>query len=43
MWQHESWGLPQPPDIVTFSKRMMTGGLYFTEQMMPKEVRSFKG
>lgn len=26
MWMHESWDLPTPPDAVTFSKKMMTGG-----------------
>jgi len=39
MWYHESWDLPQPPHIVTFSKKMMTGGFYFTEELMQKEVR----
>ncbi len=30
MWAHESWNLPTPPDAVTFSKKMMTGGyVYF--------------
>ncbi|ESN94961.1 hypothetical protein HELRODRAFT_114909 [Helobdella robusta] len=37
MWHHETWGLPCPPDVVSFSKKMLTGGLYFTEEMMPLE------
>ncbi|CAH3136656.1 unnamed protein product [Porites lobata] len=27
-WAHEHWGLDDPPDIVTFSKKMMIGGFY---------------
>ena len=38
MWRHESWRLPRPPDVMTFSKKMMTGGFYFTDQLMHKEV-----
>lgn len=26
---HERWGLPEPPDYVTFAKRMLVGGYYF--------------
>lgn len=26
MWMHETWNLPSPPEAVTFSKKMMTGG-----------------
>lgn len=26
---HESWGLPEPPDYVTFAKKLMSGGFYF--------------
>jgi len=40
MWYHETWDLPQPPHVVTFSKKMMTGGFYFTEEMMHKEART---
>lgn len=28
-WAHEHWDLPEPPDIVTFSKKMQTSGYYF--------------
>jgi len=38
MWYHETWDLPQPPDVMTFSKKMMTGGFFFTEELMHKEA-----
>ncbi|KAL4705147.1 hypothetical protein ACJJTC_018718 [Scirpophaga incertulas] len=28
MWCHEHFNLPSPPEIVTFSKKMLTGGFY---------------
>lgn len=28
MWCHEHFDLETPPDIVTFSKKMITGGFY---------------
>ena len=28
-WAHEHWDLPQPPDMVTFSKKAQTAGYYF--------------
>lgn len=37
-WHHETWNLPSPPDIVTFSKKMLTGGFYFSDELMPTEV-----
>lgn len=27
-WAHEHWGLDEPPDVVTFSKKMLIGGFY---------------
>lgn len=27
-WAHEHWGLDDPPDIVTFAKKMLIGGFY---------------
>ena len=39
MWQHEQWNLPEPADIVTFSKKALTGGMYMTDEMRPTEVR----
>ena len=40
MWYHETWNLPYPADIVCFSKKMMTGGFYFTDDLLPMEVRA---
>jgi len=37
MWTHESWNLPTPPDAVTFSKKMVTGGFYYADHLRPKE------
>ncbi|KAI8634846.1 aminotransferase class-III-domain-containing protein [Xylariaceae sp. FL1651] len=28
-WAHEHWDLPNPPDMVTFSKKAQTAGYYF--------------
>ena len=28
-WAHEHWGLTEPPDMVTFSKKAQTAGYYF--------------
>lgn len=35
MWAHEQWNLPTPPDMVTFSKKMMTGGFYYADHLRP--------
>jgi 4-aminobutyrate aminotransferase / (S)-3-amino-2-methylpropionate transaminase len=37
-WAHEAWGLDEPPDIVTFSKKMQLGGYYATEAFSPAET-----
>jgi 4-aminobutyrate aminotransferase/(S)-3-amino-2-methylpropionate transaminase len=36
-WAHEAWGLSEPPDIVTFSKKMQLGGYYCREELAPVE------
>jgi 4-aminobutyrate aminotransferase/(S)-3-amino-2-methylpropionate transaminase len=36
-WAHEAWDLPEPPDAVTFSKKMQLGGCYFRDELMPAE------
>ena len=36
-WAHEAWGLTEPPDIVTFSKKMQLGGYYSTEEFAAVE------
>ena len=35
---HEAWGLPTPPDIVVFGKKLQLGGLYINKGIQPKEV-----
>lgn len=41
-WAHEAWGLADPPDIVTFSKKMQLGGYYSTEEYaVPEAYRIF--
>ncbi|XP_070545655.1 4-aminobutyrate aminotransferase, mitochondrial-like [Ptychodera flava] len=30
-WAHEQWNLPSPADLVCFSKKMLTGGLYYND------------
>ena len=37
-WAHEYWNLENPPDIVTFAKKMSTGGFYFTNDLKWKHV-----
>jgi len=36
-WAHEYWDLPEPPDMVTFAKKMLTGGFYFKKEFMPAQ------
>ncbi|PIK38213.1 putative 4-aminobutyrate aminotransferase, mitochondrial [Apostichopus japonicus] len=35
-WAHEAWDLPEPPDFVTFSKKLISGGYFFKEEYGPK-------
>jgi 4-aminobutyrate aminotransferase/(S)-3-amino-2-methylpropionate transaminase len=37
-WAHEHFNLPESPDIVAFSKKMLTGGFYYKDDLRPKEV-----
>ncbi|PIO63642.1 putative 4-aminobutyrate transaminase [Teladorsagia circumcincta] len=37
MWAHSHWNLDSPPDIVTFSKKLITGGYYYKENLRIKE------
>ncbi|EPQ11868.1 4-aminobutyrate aminotransferase, mitochondrial [Myotis brandtii] len=34
-WAHEHWGLDDPADVMTFSKKMMTGGFFHREELRP--------
>jgi 4-aminobutyrate aminotransferase / (S)-3-amino-2-methylpropionate transaminase len=36
-WAHEAWELPEPPDAVTFSKKMQLGGFYHRDDLLPAE------
>jgi 4-aminobutyrate aminotransferase/(S)-3-amino-2-methylpropionate transaminase len=38
LWAHEAFALPEPPDIVTFSKKMQLGGFYLREDFLPQET-----
>ena len=38
MWCHEWFDLPEAPDIVTFSKKMLTGGLYHKPELRPRQA-----
>ena len=37
-WAHEHWKLDTPPEIVTFAKKMSTGGLYYSDDMRWNDV-----
>ncbi|HSO31751.1 MAG TPA: aminotransferase class III-fold pyridoxal phosphate-dependent enzyme [Labilithrix sp.] len=37
-WAHEAWGLDEPPDLVTFSKKMQLGGYFSTEEYAAPEA-----
>src|SRR5262249_42801020 len=36
-WAHEAWELGEPPDLVTFSKKMQLGGYFCREEFAPPE------
>lgn len=37
-WAHEHWGTDDPSDIVSFSKKMLTGGYYHKDELQPDKV-----
>jgi len=37
MWCHEHFGLPEAPDVVTFSKKMLTGGFFTKPEFRPPQ------
>ncbi len=37
-WAHEHFNLPEPPDVVTFSKKFQTGGYFAKAEFQPKQV-----
>nr|XP_039263203.1 4-aminobutyrate aminotransferase, mitochondrial-like [Styela clava] len=36
-WAHDYWNLDKSPDIVTFAKKMITGGFFFSDEIKWKE------
>jgi len=36
-WAHEHWDLPTPPDILTFSKKMLSGGYFCKKDFLPEQ------
>lgn len=36
-WAHEAWGLSEPPDLVTFSKKLQLGGYFCRDELVPAE------
>jgi 4-aminobutyrate aminotransferase/(S)-3-amino-2-methylpropionate transaminase len=42
LWAHSAWGLSEPPDLVTFSKKMQLGGYYARPELVaPEPYRIF--
>ena len=37
-WYHETWNLPEPPDLMSFSKKMQIGGYYCREAFHPADA-----
>ncbi|MCC6899990.1 MAG: aminotransferase class III-fold pyridoxal phosphate-dependent enzyme [Polyangiaceae bacterium] len=37
-WAHEQWDLPEPPDLVTWSKKFQLGGVHLREEFLPAEA-----
>ena len=40
MWAHEHWGHEKAPDIVTFAKKMLIGGYYYSDDIRWNTVRN---
>lgn len=40
-WAHDFWDLENPPDFVTFSKKMYTGGFFLKPEFLPDVVSYF--
>ncbi|XP_062502312.1 4-aminobutyrate aminotransferase, mitochondrial-like [Corticium candelabrum] len=38
MWAHEAWGLPHPPDMIVFGKKLQFGGIYMNKGVRPQEA-----
>ena len=42
MWGHDHFDLPEGPDIVTFSKKMLTGGIYYKKEKIVPNLKPFR-
>lgn len=40
-WAHEHWAMDDPADIVSFSKKLLTGGYYHKNELQADKVRHF--
>lgn len=36
-WAHEHWGMDDPADIVSFSKKLLTGGYYYKDELQAEK------
>lgn len=37
-WAHEHWGMDDPADIVSFSKKLLSGGYYHKDELQSDKV-----
>lgn len=37
-WAHEHWGMDDPADVVSFSKKLLSGGYYHKDELQPDKV-----
>lgn len=40
-WAHEHWGMDDPADIISFSKKLLTGGYYYKDELQADKVVFF--
>lgn len=38
VWAHQAWNLPEPPDMVTFSKKCQVAGFFFKKMLIPSHA-----
>lgn len=37
-WAHEHWAMDDPADIVSFSKKLLTGGYFYRDELQADKV-----
>lgn len=42
-WAHEHWGMDDPADIVSFSKKLLTGGYFHKDELQADQVCDWNG